>query len=292
MHILLIMNPVAGGAARTRVDLLEWATLLTGHRLEIVTPATLDETDAVVRQGMRDGVECVVAAGGDGTINRVASHLAGTDIPLGIIPVGTVNVLAREFGIPLDATEALNVVLQGQTQRIDLGVANDQPFLLMAGMGFDAKVVSEVVPSIKELLGSFAYVTAGLQTLANYKPSVFHLRVDGVDVHLPAWLVIVGNASTYAYQFAMTPDARMDDGVLDVLLFAERTALDRLTQIGAAMFGQHMHHPNVSYLRARHLLVEAEPSVYLQLDGDTAGVSPVDIRVLPGALSLIVPGEG
>lgn len=291
MRIVLITNPIAGGSSRTRIDLLEWAELLRGHRLEIVAPATPEETQAVVRQAVAEGVDRVLAAGGDGTVNVVTAGLAGTDVPLGILPMGTVNVLAREFGIPLDATEALQIALTGQPRRVDLGMANGQPFTLMAGMGFDAKVVHEVIPSLKELFGPLAYVTAGLQALVHYKPSQFHLCVDGIDLSLPAWLVIVGNAGSYTYQFAMAPDARMDDGMLDICLFAERTALDRITQIGAAMIGQHVHHPNVSYLRARRLRVEADPPVPLQLDGDAAGTSPVDISIRPAALSIIVPAS-
>jgi diacylglycerol kinase family enzyme len=133
----------------------------------------------------------------------VIAGLAGSEVPLGIIPLGTVNVLAREFGIPLNPTQALKVALEGSVRRIDLGMANGQPFALMAGLGFDAQVVSAVVPRLKELFGPVAYVTAGLRVLTRYKPSRFHFTADGMEFDLPAWLVVVGNASYYAYQLAI-----------------------------------------------------------------------------------------
>jgi diacylglycerol kinase family enzyme len=105
-------------------------------------------------------------------------------------------------------------------------------------------------------------------------------------------VIVVGNASYYAYEVPMNPDARMDDGMLDLCIFAEEHALDRLSQIGAVFTGQHLKHARVSRLRAKHVHIEADPPIHLQLDGDPAGASPVEISVLPSALHIVTPQDG
>jgi YegS/Rv2252/BmrU family lipid kinase len=292
MRVLLILNPKAGASSRNQVELTGWMGRLAGHTLTVEVPKKAEDAMTVALRGVAEGYDRILAAGGDGTINRMVSALAETEIPLGIIPLGTVNVLARELGIPLDPVKALQVALHGRERRLDLGVANGQYFTLMAGLGFDAKVVSEIVPRLKELFGSLAYVTAGLQTLARYKSSQFYLTFNGKTVRFPAWLLVVGNASCYAYQLSIASGARMDDGLLDIIVFGEQNALDRLTQIGAVFIGQHIKHPNIRYFQAPAISIAAEPRVHLQLDGDPAGVSPVEITVKHKALSVIVPEEG
>jgi len=291
MRVLLIFNPKAGPTNRCQVDLLSWLTQLAGHTLTVQLPETADDAATVAKRGVDEGYDRILAAGGDGTINRVVSALAETGIPLGIIPIGTVNVLARELNIPLDPVKALQVALGRRSRSLDLGMANGHSFTLMASMGFDAKVVSEIVPRLKELFGPLAYVTAGLQTLARYKPSQFYLTFDGKTVRFPAWMLVVGNASYYAYQLTVTPGARMDDGLLDIIVFGEQNALDRLSQIGAVFIGQHVKHPNIRYFQAPALSIAAEPPVHLQLDGDSVGMSPVEISVKHGALRVMVPEE-
>jgi YegS/Rv2252/BmrU family lipid kinase len=291
MRILLIINPKAGASSRNQVDLLGWTARFAGHTLTVEAPQNAEDAVEVALRGAAEGYDRILAAGGDGTINRVVSALAETEVPLGIIPLGTVNVLARELGIPLDPVKALQVALGDRTRRLDLGTANGQYFTLMAGMGFDAKVVAEIVPRLKELFGSLAYVTAGLQTLARYKPSQFYLTFNDRTIRVPAWLLVVGNASYYTYQLSIASGARMDDGLLDIIVFGEQNALDRLSQIGAVFIGQHARHPNIRFFQAPALSVSAEPSVRLQLDGDTVGSSPVEIGVRHQALCVMVPEE-
>lgn len=291
MRILLIINPKAGASSRNQVDLLGWTARFAGHTLTVEAPQNAEDAVEVALRGAAEGYDRILAAGGDGTINRVVSALAETEVPLGIIPLGTVNVLARELGIPLDPVKALQVALGDRTRRLDLGTANGQYFTLMAGMGFDAKVVAEIVPRLKELFGSLAYVTAGLQTLARYKPSQFYLTFNDRTIRVPAWLLVVGNASYYTYQLSIASGARMDDGLLDIIVFGEQNALDRLSQIGAVFIGQHARHPNIRFFQAPALSVSAEPAVRLQLDGDTVGSSPVEIGVRHQALCVMVPEE-
>lgn len=289
MRILLLLNPKAGGTTAARVTLPRLAALLGGHTLEVALPTDAAQAEAAARQAVADGVDRILVGGGDGTINSILPAVQNTPVVLGILPIGTVNVLARELHIPLDLDAALQVALQGAPRRLDLGLANGHPFVLMAGLGFDARVVAEVAPRDKEMFGPLAYITAGLGALANHKCSRFDITIDDMTVQVPAWLMIVGNASYYAYALTLSPEARMDDGLLDVCLFGEQSALDRLTQLLATAVGLHARHPNVTLFRARALRVAAQPPVAIQLDGDSAGASPVEIGVLPGALTVMTP---
>jgi YegS/Rv2252/BmrU family lipid kinase len=289
MRILLVMNTTAGGAAETRVSITDVARMLAGHTLEVARADSPAATETAVRAAVAAGVDRVLVGGGDGTIHAVLPALVGSATALGILPVGTVNVLARELQIPLDLESALRIALDGTPRRIDLGCADGRPFALMAGLGFDARVVADTVPRLKELFGAVAYVTTGLQALAVYRSSQFHVTMDDLDATFPAWLMIVGNATFYAYELSLSPDARIDDGLLDVCIFAETSALDRLTQLFATFVGLHPLHPNVSIFRTHRLHVTAEPPVCVQLDGDVAGTSPVEIGILPGALTVMTP---
>lgn len=293
MRALFILNPAAGGGRFARqITELELSARMHGHAIDVVTPTSADETICAARAGLTGGYDRILVGGGDGTVNGVATVLAGTKMPLGILPLGTVNVLARALGIPLDPQQALLVALGHTERRIDVGTANGQPFLLMGGLGFDGQVIAEVTLRQKELFGPLAYIAAGLQVLTRHKPSDFHIEAPGrAAVDVPAWLVIVANAGLYAYDLSITPEAQMDDGLLDICLFAERNVLDRLTELGAVLTGLHSLHPNVTLFRASRLHITASPNVPLQLDGDPAGISPVTFAVQPGALRVATPVE-
>lgn len=290
MHILLVMNPKAGAAATARVGLPRLAELLDGHTLEVARPPTAADAEAAARRAIAAGCTRVLVGGGDGTVNGILPALLHTEAALGILPVGTVNVLARELHVPLELEPALQTAITGTPKQVDVGQANGKPFVLMAGLGFDARVVADVTPRDKEIFGPLAYITAGIGALANHRSSRFTLAMDDFTVQVPAWLMIVGNAASYAYELTLSPEARMDDGLLDVCLFAEQTALDRLTQLAATAVGLHTRHPNVILFRTRALRITADPPVAVQLDGDPAGQSPVEIGVLPGALKVMTPG--
>ncbi|HEX2948030.1 MAG TPA: diacylglycerol kinase family protein [Armatimonadota bacterium] len=291
MRTLLVINPTAGSNSKGCADLFRDTARKIGHRLDIAIPTSSVETERIVRQAVRARYDRILCSGGDGTINRVAAILTNTQIPLGIIPCGTINVLARELRIPLDPLQALRVALQGPVRSIDVGLANQQPFTLMAGFGFDAQVVAEIVPHLKGIFGSLTYIATGLQVITRYKRSLFHLDIDGRLLSIPAWLVVVANASYYGYEISLSPEARIDDGYLDLCIFAEHNAFDRLMQIGAVFTRQQYKHANITYIRARSVRVNADPPVQMQLDGDPAGVSPVDITVAPSALQVVVPAK-
>jgi len=208
-----------------------------------------------------------------------------------VIPAGTANCLARELRLPLSLRQACRVAATGEVRRIDLGTANGQPFALMAGIGFDAEMVRRIGPQIKDLLGAFAYVVTGLRLLGEYRPARMTIETPEGKAELPAWMVVVSNAATYALYWHLTPHASIEDGWLDVCVFAETDMPGSLGQLAGALSGHHLEHPQVKYLRTRQIRIEADPPVSTQLDGDLAGATPVEIGVRPAALSVIAPSE-
>ena len=199
------------------------------------------------------------------------------------------NVLARERGLPRDLEAAVQVVCQGRPRRIDLGMANGKPFALMAGMGFDAEVVGSVAQDIKNAVGSFAYVARGLHLLGTYAPSRFHIEADGEGFETDAWLAVVANANHYTYRWRLAPEARVDDGWLDLCLFSASSPAGTAGQVFAALSGRHSTRPGFRHIRAKSFTFDCEPPVALQLDGDPAGQTPVQVRVAPQALTVMVP---
>ncbi len=297
MNSLLIVNPAAG-QGRTPEALEALQTSLAPVLGGVVTTQGRGDAERAAREAAGNGFEAVLAAGGDGTVNEVvngllASGAPGGALPLGLAPMGTQNVLAHELGLPaadLDATLAL--LRAGRTRHIDVGLAGGRYFVLMAGFGFDALVVREVLRPVKALLGPAAYAFATVGALATYRSTQIRLRLDGEEVRSEAFLVVVANAASYAYrQIKLAPFAALDDGWLDVCVF-ERARGDRVgfaSQMMAVLARRHLRDPRVRYYRGKHLVLESDPPIQGQMDGDTFGETPVEISLLSRALPVFVP---
>ncbi len=297
MKSLLIVNPAAGqGRPQEALESLQaaFAPVLGG----VVITQGRGDAERAARSAAADGYEAVLAAGGDGTVNEVVNGLMaageiGGALPLGLVPMGTQNVLASELGLPAaDPDATLALLRAGRTRRIDVGLAGGRHFVLMAGFGFDAQVVGEVLRPVKALLGPAAYAFAAAGALAKYRSTHIRLRLDGEEVRSEAFLVVVANAASYAYrQIKLAPFASLDDGWLDVCVF-ERARGDRVgfaSQMMAVLARRHLRDPRVRYYRGKHLVLESEPPIQGQMDGDTFGGTPIEISVVPSALPVFVP---
>jgi len=309
LNALLIINPKAG-RARGPAGLARVVRALeqTGLAVECVQAAEAASVAGALRADLVGRVPedtRVVVAGGDGSIHAVLPAVMNTPFPLAILPLGSVNVLARELGIPRSLAAAAQVVAAGEVRAIDLGVADGQsstgfgtpvpkqsrPFVLMAGVGFDAAVVHSLAPQTKNLIGSFAYVARGLAVLARYRPSRFRITADGETIETEAWLAVVANTPRYTYRWRLVPQAAMDDGWLDLCLFESRSSAAMLGQVAAALRNRHTTHPGMRQLRAGSFRFDCDPAVCVQLDGDAEGMTPLEVRVAPGALRVVVPAK-
>jgi len=264
----------------------------------LVLPTTEDDPgDGRAREAVAAGVGVVVAAGGDGTVRAVAEALAGTDVVLAVLPLGTGNLLARNLDLPLDVEEALDVVVGGVGRRIDLGrlVGADPDrgtvFAVVAGAGFDAAMMREAPEGLKAAVGWPAYLVGGARSLRRQRARVEVFVDDAPPVRARVRTVLVANVGNLQAGLALAPDARPDDGRLDVVLVAPVRVVDWLVVLYRGLTGRAKQDHRLRHLTGREVRVLMHRSQPRQVDGDLIddGVE-LHARVEPGALLLRVPG--
>ncbi|UCH34141.1 MAG: diacylglycerol kinase family lipid kinase [Armatimonadota bacterium] len=287
---LLVANSASGLGRTGRLASAIGAGLSArGVEAELALSGTPVSAGEAAAAAVARGCDRVVVAGGDGTINSVVGALAYTPTALGVVPTGMANAFARELGIPLTYDAACDIAAAGATRTVDLARAGDRHFALMAGVGFDADVVAHVSLRLKRLIGPGAYVLAGLAGLPRFRPRKLRLSWDEGEMVTRALMVVAANTAQYTYHWRIAPAARPDDGLLDVVVFGCRRALDPAAHAVGALTRRHMRHPGVVTWRTRRLRVECESPLPLQIDGDVAGVTPIEMEILPGALKVLAP---
>jgi YegS/Rv2252/BmrU family lipid kinase len=292
-RIAAIFNPHSGGGGYRRdVPLIFSALRGLGYTVEELQTAEPGDASRLARAAVAAGFDIVAALGGDGTVNETINGLAGSDVPLAIIPTGTVNVLAMELGIPLDPPDAVKLLadVAGHVSWIDLGLAGDRHFALMAGVGMDAAVVASMHPSMKKALKEAAFAVQGLATyLTREEPLI---RVVSEERTVEGYFAVFGNSSNYGGAFGITPLADMRDGLLDVCVLKDKSLVSTVWYWTAALINAHIKHPKVEYFRtesAHIATVEEGKEVLVQTDGELAGSLPMECKVVPHALRVVVP---
>lgn len=245
----------------------------------------------LAREAVRAGMEIVVAAGGDGTINDVIQALAGHATALGVIPLGTVNVWAREVGIPMDPWLAADVLVRGARRRVDLGRAGARYFLMMAGIGFDAEVARRVEAGHLKRLGlkMLGFVLAAGALALTERPARIQIRREGQRRATSALMIIIGNTRLYGGALTFTPQAVADDNWLDVAIVGGGGLLYRMGVLLRALLRRPVRGPRVRYTRVRSIRVESEPPLTVQVDGEVVGKLPMTFGIEAQALTVVVP---
>lgn len=294
---LLLLNPISGhGHAKKNLSHIVKAARqhLPDFDLEINFSRKAGDLAVCAREAIARNCELVIVAGGDGAINEVIQGMAGSHVPLGIIPRGTANVFAEETGIPTDIVKACRTIAEGYVKRVDLGVVNGRYFLWLAGIGVDALVAYEVHSEIKDQLGVMAYVSFALKHAKNIPCSQVKIAVDGKEINEQAVAVLVGNAATYDGDIKIQGVEQMDDGYLDVCVVKKLTPLFIARAILFFMLGSRRYYRDLKYVQLRYfkataLQVESHPPVYCHTDGEVIGQTPLNFRMAPQSLSLILP---
>jgi diacylglycerol kinase (ATP) len=247
----------------------------------------------LARDALAGGAGLVFAAGGDGTVRACAQALAGTGVPLAIVPLGTANLAARALAVPARPQAALATGFRGHNRRIDLAAADGTPFVAMAGMGLDAEVVGGTPRLLKRRLGWAAYAMSGVSHLAG-RPREFRVSLDGGPAFTAlARSVVVGNAGLLPGGFRLLPRARLDDGVLDVGVLAASSALDWARVARAVLTASGHDTRQLERHRAHTVEIRAGTDLPREIDGEI--VSPgrgLTVTVQPGALVVRVPQPG
>lgn len=286
---VLIFNP-ASGRGRAKHDRLgELRAWLAQKGIEAAPLPTEGPGHAttLTREALGAGVELVIAWGGDGTLNEVVRGALGSSMPIGILPGGTVNVFAREVGIPLSMASAVEMLVMGAPRSVPVGMAGGRPFLLMAGVGLDAEVVCTLGPRFKKALGKYAYWLHGFRLLATHRFARLLVRSNGREVE--ATSLIAGKIPRYGPGYVITPEARLEEPRLDVVLFQGRRGRDYLRYLYGVAAGRHLGFLDVQHFKTDHLSVHSDGVVHYQLDGEAAGTLPVTIDVRANAVQLILP---
>ena len=222
--LLLIINPRSGTRQRDALpEMVREMTERTGEELMIRSTTGPEDAHKFAREAVEEGISRVIVAGGDGTVNEVASALSFTSVTLGIIPCGSGNGLARSLGIPSDFKKAVEIIERDYQIIIDRGEVNGRPFFCAFGMGFDA-TVSQKFASEKRR-GKMTYVKNALQEYLKYNSEVYALSVDGKIIAERAMLVAVCNASQYGNNAYIAPEASLSDGMLDITLIHDGSPL-------------------------------------------------------------------
>ena len=304
-NALLIHNPNAGGggnARRTKLDKARRILESRGIQADLQETTAPGEAIEIAKRATTDGRQLVIACGGDGTINEVVNGLAGSQnghrVPLALLPAGTANVLAKELELSWDIPKAAEQLASGEVSEIALGLATplEQPekaryFLSVAGAGPDGRITYAVDLELKARFGILAYWWQGAREVFNYK---FHrFRVTGVGQSREVSLVIVGRTKHYGGPFKITTQADLFEDQFEFLGLTTQSGLKYLSYLPTLWLGDLRKEEGVYFWKSDRLVCESiDNPIYAQVDGEPLARLPVEFRIVPRALRLLVPGPG
>jgi diacylglycerol kinase (ATP) len=287
-EIALLVNPTSGGGRGARAGRDAAATLRRhGRRVRALVGRDGDEASDLAGRAVADGVDGLVVVGGDGMVHLAVQHLAGTDVPLGVVPAGTGNDVARYLGVPRhDATAAAEVVASGRQRRMDLARAGGVHYATVLACGFDS-LVNERANAMRRPRGQLRYTLATAAELRALSPVRFTLELDGCRREVDATLVAVGNGPSYGGGLRICEGATVDDGLLDVVVIGPVGRAELVRVFPRLFRGTHTTHPQYQHHRARRVSVAA-PGIVAYADGERLAALPLTVDVVPRALSVFV----
>jgi len=288
MSYCLILNPAAGrGEASHKKDAIVAALKKNTPNMEVRITSEPDEARRIARE-VRDRYEVIIAAGGDGTVHEVVNGIAGSNAVLGVIPIGSGNDFVKMLSLPKKIDEAVRVIQADRRRKIDLGKVNDEWFSNGLGIGFDADVVVEA-NKIKRLRGFLIYLVAVLRTLLKFNNRSVRIEVDNTVIEKPVFMISVGNGSCQGGGFYLTPDAVIDDGLLDFCVFDALNTGQILRNLIKVFFGTHTRMPQVNVIQTEKMNIKAVEGIPIHADGELLDLNAreLNIAVVPEALTVI-----
>jgi YegS/Rv2252/BmrU family lipid kinase len=313
-RVLIVFNPAAGQAAIVRPEIDHAAELwrTQGWQVELRPTACAGDATNIAKTAAAEGYHIVVATGGDGTVNEVTNGLVNTETALAVLPAGTVNIWAREMGLPMDIQQAAAQLLLAQWCQIDVGrvrsqfprlrrrsrktirqkvVMIDRYFLLMGGVGFDAAVAAGVNPQEKKRFGAIAYVKQAVQMAWEYRGTQVAVKVDDRKIRGRFLMAVVGNSQLYGGVIKFTVNALLDDGLLDLCVIQGRSMLKAPLRLLSIFSRSHHRDDRIQYYQAKKIQFLSRKPIPVQIDGDYLGTTPMLFEVVPkGLWALIPPG--
>lgn len=287
-RLTLIINPISGTLSKKGVA--RWVPehlRRMGFDVDVEFTRGPGDATRIAREAADAGAFGVLACGGDGTVNEVATGLIGTDTALGILPAGSGNGLARHIGIPIDIRRSLRIIGESHIEACDYGTVNGRPFFCTFGVGFDA-AVSHCF-SLKHRRGLMTYISSAIDEFIQYHPQAYRIIVDGTVMTERAFLVVICNASQYGNNAFIAPAASIRDGMLDVTIVHEGNFVTHALSGLEMMTGVIGNHGKIRTFRTNHLRIERDDATVTHIDGDPAELPRnLDIECHPHALKVFI----
>lgn len=293
MRAAIIVNPIGGRGTGTRVAMEACDELnRSGWKTELMLTRWAGDAVELARQAANQGFEVVLACGGDGTFSQVVLGCHDTGVPTGLIPAGTGNDFSRAICLPLDPRTAAAALVKGQPKPVDLLEVNDGAAwsINIIGIGFDARVADRNNRRVRWLGGRTAYMIAMAQELLHHRPARMSVRIDEHRWEGNAMLLAVANSRSYGGGMMIAPDARIDDGLADVVLVEHLSRTDFIRTFPLVLSGAHLSHPKVHHWLGREVIITSDDPQPALVDGDVVAKTPLTARVSPGRALVWMPG--
>ena len=293
MRVLVVINPFSGASRRlpvpVRVALATRVLRAAGHEPDVRVTTGPGDGHRWAREAVEAGVDRVVAWGGDGTVNAVASALIGSTTALAIVRAGSGNGLARELGVPRDAEQALRIAAGPGTRVIDAAKLNGHWFVNVAGVGFDAEVAHGIAqPGARRGLLGYVWLVATLGP--RYRPRPYTVSVDGEVLATRAWVIALANSRQYGHEAIVAPRARLDDGLLDVVVVETPPLWQVVRDVPRLFRGRLVPGPCLHMRQGRTIRITHDGPMTAHVDGEPLMADGVvDVTLTPGALRVCVP---
>ena len=287
--ILVLINPISGTSNKDYLpETIRQKIDTSLFNLSIRFTQRPNHAYQLAKEAATNGYYGVIAVGGDGTVNETASALCGTETALGIVPNGSGNGLARHLGIPLDIAEALTIINSCNIKQYDYCTANQHPFFCTCGVGFDAQVSAKFAKNGKR--GPFSYVKSAVLEYLKYRPQSYKIITPDGVITEKAFIIACGNASQYGNNAYITPNADMQDGLIDVTVILPITPFDTAI-LGILLFSKHIDQDtNIISFRTPRLTIERDNAGVVHLDGEPIEMgSTITINCHPSGLKVFTP---
>ena len=288
-HILAIINPVSGNGSKDKLPrLIDTVVDHEKNDVSIVMSEYAGHAREIAAQAVSDGIDVVVAIGGDGTVNEVGSALCNTSTALAIVPCGSGNGLARHLRIPSNSSRALQVLNDGVVGQFDYCTVNGKPFFCTCGMGFDATVSYKF--SNEGTRGFITYIKTALSEYIKYKPQEYLIDIDGKKMQEKAFVIACCNAAQYGNNAYIAPRATMQDGMLDLTVMHPFNIVES-PLIGARLFLRQLNHDNhVSIYRGKRVIIKRRRNDIIHIDGDPVMMpARIVIENVAAGINILVP---
>jgi diacylglycerol kinase (ATP) len=290
-RMLFIINPISG-VKRKGID--EFRKLVDTYLdkslfdAELILTASPGHAGRIATEGLEEGIRYFVVVGGDGSINEVGTELAGTDAVMGIIPAGSGNGLAHHLEIPVKIKEAIELINRNKVEKIDSCMVNDNFFVSIAGIGFDAKVARQYAKTAKR--GFKTYARLAMKEYFSYKPHKYKLSLDGKDLKVLAFFISFANSSQFGYNTRIAPKASITDGKINVCV-VKKPPVKAFPSITRLMFKRKIDHSKyVETYLAEKIIVKRKKGKTVNIDGEAVKMGrELNISIRPASLNVIVP---